>query len=67
MKLCGFEVGLDRPFFLIAGPCGSGLERASLHPASKPLRDFPAPGTTRQFLAVTTFVARLNANPFASA
>jgi 2-dehydro-3-deoxyphosphooctonate aldolase (KDO 8-P synthase) len=21
MKLCGFEVGLDHPFFLIAGPC----------------------------------------------
>ena len=21
MKLCGFDVGLDRPFFLIAGPC----------------------------------------------
>jgi 2-dehydro-3-deoxyphosphooctonate aldolase (KDO 8-P synthase) len=21
MKLCGFNVGLDRPFFLIAGPC----------------------------------------------
>ncbi|TAL13139.1 MAG: 3-deoxy-8-phosphooctulonate synthase, partial [Aquabacterium sp.] len=21
MKLCGFEVGLDRPFFLLAGPC----------------------------------------------
>jgi 2-dehydro-3-deoxyphosphooctonate aldolase (KDO 8-P synthase) len=21
MKLCGFEAGLDRPFFLIAGPC----------------------------------------------
>ena len=21
MKLCGFEVGLRRPFFLIAGPC----------------------------------------------
>jgi 2-dehydro-3-deoxyphosphooctonate aldolase (KDO 8-P synthase) len=21
MKLCGFEVGIDRPFFLIAGPC----------------------------------------------
>jgi 2-dehydro-3-deoxyphosphooctonate aldolase (KDO 8-P synthase) len=21
MKLCGYEVGLDRPFFLIAGPC----------------------------------------------
>ena len=21
MNLCGFEVGLDRPLFLIAGPC----------------------------------------------
>ena len=21
MKLCGFEVGLERPFFLISGPC----------------------------------------------
>ncbi len=21
MKLCGFDVGIDRPFFLIAGPC----------------------------------------------
>jgi 2-dehydro-3-deoxyphosphooctonate aldolase (KDO 8-P synthase) len=21
MRLCGFEVGLDRPFFLLAGPC----------------------------------------------
>src|SRR4029079_12450643 len=21
MKLCGFEVGLDKPLFLIAGPC----------------------------------------------
>jgi 2-dehydro-3-deoxyphosphooctonate aldolase (KDO 8-P synthase) len=21
MKLCGFEVGLDQPFFLVAGPC----------------------------------------------
>src|SRR5688572_22334117 len=21
MKLCGFDVGIDRPFFLISGPC----------------------------------------------
>ena len=21
MKLCGFDVGLEHPFFLIAGPC----------------------------------------------
>ena len=27
MNLCGFEVGLDRPFFLIAGTCSiEGLE-----------------------------------------
>jgi 2-dehydro-3-deoxyphosphooctonate aldolase (KDO 8-P synthase) len=35
MKLCGFEVGLDRPFFLIAGPCvveseGLALETAAI-------------------------------------
>ncbi|EWS54306.1 hypothetical protein X551_02885 [Methylibium sp. T29] len=23
MKLCGFDVGLDRPFFLISGPAWS--------------------------------------------
>ena len=28
MKLCGFEAGLDQPFFLIAGPCtAESLER----------------------------------------
>ena len=21
MKLCGFDVGIDKPFFLLAGPC----------------------------------------------
>ena len=26
MKLCGFDVGLDRPFFLIAGPCHGEFE-----------------------------------------
>ena len=29
MKLCGFEVGIDRPFFLIAGPCV--VESEQLH------------------------------------
>jgi 2-dehydro-3-deoxyphosphooctonate aldolase (KDO 8-P synthase) len=32
MKLCGFDVGLDKPVFLIAGPCvrvrADGLETA---------------------------------------
>ena len=27
MQLCGFEIGLDRPFFLIAGTCSiEGME-----------------------------------------
>jgi 2-dehydro-3-deoxyphosphooctonate aldolase (KDO 8-P synthase) len=30
MKLCGFEVGLDRPFFLIAGPCVVESEQLQL-------------------------------------
>jgi 2-dehydro-3-deoxyphosphooctonate aldolase (KDO 8-P synthase) len=35
MKLCGFDVGIDQPFFLIAGPCvieseGLALETATL-------------------------------------
>ena len=30
MKLCGFEVGLDKPFFLIAGPCVIESEQMAL-------------------------------------
>ena len=30
MKLCNFEVGLDRPFFLIAGPCVIESEQLAL-------------------------------------
>ncbi|SFN24960.1 2-dehydro-3-deoxyphosphooctonate aldolase (KDO 8-P synthase) [Formivibrio citricus] len=30
MKLCGFEVGLDQPFFLIAGPCVIESEQMAL-------------------------------------
>jgi 2-dehydro-3-deoxyphosphooctonate aldolase (KDO 8-P synthase) len=33
MKLCGFEVGLDRPFFLIAGPCVIESEALALESA----------------------------------
>jgi 2-dehydro-3-deoxyphosphooctonate aldolase (KDO 8-P synthase) len=33
MKLCGFEAGLDRPFFLIAGPCVIESERLALESA----------------------------------
>lgn len=33
MKLCGFEVGLDRPFFLIAGPCVIESEQLAIDTA----------------------------------
>ncbi|HXU92931.1 MAG TPA: 3-deoxy-8-phosphooctulonate synthase [Gallionella sp.] len=33
MKLCGFEVGLDRPLFLIAGPCVIESEQMALDTA----------------------------------
>jgi 2-dehydro-3-deoxyphosphooctonate aldolase (KDO 8-P synthase) len=35
MKLCGFEVGLDRPFFLIAGPCAIESEALALDTAGR--------------------------------
>ena len=33
MKLCGFNVGLDQPFFLIAGPCVVESEQLQLDTA----------------------------------
>ena len=33
MKLCGFEVGLEQPFFLIAGPCAIESEQLALETA----------------------------------
>jgi 2-dehydro-3-deoxyphosphooctonate aldolase (KDO 8-P synthase) len=35
MKLCGFEVGLDRPFFLIAGPCVIESQELALDTAGR--------------------------------
>ncbi len=34
MRLCGFDVGLDRPFFLIAGPCVIESEEMALESAA---------------------------------
>lgn len=34
MQLCGFEVGLDRPVFLIAGPCAIESEALALETAA---------------------------------
>jgi len=33
MNLCGFEVGLDKPLFLIAGPCVIGSEELAIETA----------------------------------
>jgi 2-dehydro-3-deoxyphosphooctonate aldolase (KDO 8-P synthase) len=33
MKLCGFDVGIDQPFFLIAGPCVIESEQMALDTA----------------------------------
>jgi len=38
MKLCGFEAGLDKPFFLIAGPCAIESRQLALDTATA-LRD----------------------------
>src|SRR3954462_12788355 len=35
MKLCGFDVGLDKPFFLIAGPCVVETEQLQLDVAGQ--------------------------------
>jgi 2-dehydro-3-deoxyphosphooctonate aldolase (KDO 8-P synthase) len=35
MKLCGFDVGLDKPFFLIAGPCVVESEQLQVETAGK--------------------------------
>ncbi len=35
MKLCGFEAGLEQPFFLIAGPCVIESEKLALETASQ--------------------------------
>jgi len=35
MKLCGFEVGLERPFFLIAGPCVVESEQLQMEVAGR--------------------------------
>jgi 2-dehydro-3-deoxyphosphooctonate aldolase (KDO 8-P synthase) len=35
MKLCGFDVGLDKPFFLISGPCVVESEQLQMDTAGK--------------------------------
>ena len=35
MKLCGFDVGLDQPFFLIAGPCVIESQQMALDTAGE--------------------------------
>ena len=41
MKLCGFDAGLEHPFFLIAGPCVIESEQLALDTAAE-LKDICA-------------------------
>ena len=54
MKLAGFDVGLDRPFFLIAGPCVVESEPMALDTAGK-LKEMTGktPNALRKALAAT--------------
>ena len=40
MKLCGFDIGLDQPFFLIAGPCVVESEQLQMDVAGQ-LKEIP--------------------------
>ena len=42
MKLCGFEAGIDQPFFLIAGPCVIESEALAIDTAGE-LKAIPRP------------------------
>ena len=41
MKLCGFEVGIEQPLFLIAGPCVIESEQMAMDTAGQ-LKDICA-------------------------
>ncbi len=44
MKLCGFEVGLQQPLFLIAGPCVIESEQLQMDTAGSLEGDHHQPG-----------------------
>ena len=54
MQVCGFEVGLDQPFFLIAGPCVIESEQFALDTAGK-LKEITAAFTTFHFIYKSSF------------
>jgi 2-dehydro-3-deoxyphosphooctonate aldolase (KDO 8-P synthase) len=41
MKLCGFDIGLNQPFFLIAGPCVVESEQLQMDTAGRSRRSRP--------------------------
>ncbi len=55
MKLCGFDIGLDQPFFLIAGPCVVESEQLQMDTAGA-LKEiaaklFLSEGTVRNYIS----------------
>ena len=55
MQLCGFEVGLNRPFILLAGPCVIESEQLTLDIAGK------------EFTYQIPLSIELNSNPYINA
>ena len=53
MKLCGFEIGIDRPFFLIAGPCVIESEQLQMDVAGQ-LKEMTA-GLSIPFIFKSSF------------
>ena len=57
MKLCGFDIGLDQPFFLIAGPCVVESEQLQMDVAGQ-LKEIDALPAIEGLLCVSPVLYR---------
>jgi hypothetical protein len=54
MKLCGFEIGLEKPFFLIAGPCVIESRQMAFDTAGNCWRSHPPSGSRLSIKVLST-------------
>ena len=64
MKLCGFDIGIDKPFFLIAGPCVVENESVCLRVAAALKKTCQRLGITYIFKASYDKANRTSAKSF---
>ena len=62
MNLCGFDIGLDKPFFLIAGPCVIESEQLQMDTAGT-LREITAARIAGHLVGWMTKPTEAAANP----